>query len=139
MTNTVATHSMAELAKEATLGGMGFEVDRQIPRIDMSHIRTRKAEIADQLWAVSVDIGFFQVYNHGIEQAIVDRAFSFAERFFDLPTETKAKYPLARGTNAGWEYMSQVRPSTGTPDNKECLPNHPAQDVGALAERGGNR
>ena len=119
MVNTVTTHSMAELAKEATLGGMGFEVDRKIPRIDMSHFADRKAEIADQLWVASIDIGFFQVYNHGIEQAVIDRAFAFAERFFALPTEIKAKYPLVRGANAGWEYMSQVRPSTGTPDNKE--------------------
>jgi isopenicillin N synthase-like dioxygenase len=119
MANTVTTHPMAELAKEATLGGMGFEVERQIPRIDMSHFADRKGDVADQLWAASIDIGFFQVYNHGIEQAVVDRAFAFAERFFTLPTEIKAKYPLVRGTNAGWEYMSQVRPSTGTPDNKE--------------------
>ena len=41
------------------------------------------------------------------------------ERFFALPHETKARYPLGKGTNAGWEYKSQVRPSTGTPDQKE--------------------
>jgi 2OG-Fe(II) oxygenase superfamily len=41
------------------------------------------------------------------------------ERFFALPHETKARYPLGRGTNAGWEYKSQVRPSTGTADHKE--------------------
>ena len=27
--------------------------------------------------------------------------------------------PMLKGTNAGWEYKSQVRPSTGTADNKE--------------------
>jgi isopenicillin N synthase-like dioxygenase len=108
MANTVTTHPMAELAKEATLGGMGFEVERQIPRIDMSHFADRKGDVADQLWAASIDIGFFQVYNHGIEQAVVDRAFAFAERFFTLPTEIKAKYPLVRGTNAGWESSPQL-------------------------------
>jgi isopenicillin N synthase-like dioxygenase len=40
-------------------------------------------------------------------------------RFFDLPHDTKAHYPLGKGTNAGWEYKSQVRPSTGTADQKE--------------------
>jgi isopenicillin N synthase-like dioxygenase len=41
------------------------------------------------------------------------------ERFFALPHETKARYPLGQGTNGGWEYKSQVRPSTGTADQKE--------------------
>src|ERR1700735_4179855 len=41
------------------------------------------------------------------------------ERFFALAHAVKAQYPLHKGTNAGWEYKSQVRPSTGTPDQKE--------------------
>jgi hypothetical protein len=41
------------------------------------------------------------------------------ERFFALPHEAKSRYPLVKGTNAGWEYKSQGRPSTGIPDQKE--------------------
>jgi isopenicillin N synthase-like dioxygenase len=114
-----ANYALAELHKETTIGGMGEEVAREIPQIDLSDFENRKSEIADQLWEASVEIGFFQVYNHGIPQEEVDRAFSYAERFFTLPMETKAKYPLKNGTNAGWEFKAQVRPSTGTPDNKE--------------------
>ena len=40
-------------------------------------------------------------------------------RFFDLPRVVKEQYPLKKGQNAGWEYMTQVRPSVGTPDQKE--------------------
>ena len=57
--------------------------------------------------------------NHGIPQELIDDAFAQSARFFALPQETKTQYPLKPGTNAGWEYMAQVRPSTGTADRKE--------------------
>ena len=90
-----------------------------MPRIDLERLREAQAEIADQLWDASTEIGFFQLVNHGIPQAQIDEAFEMTERFFALPHEAKAKMPLLKGTNAGWEYKSQVRPSTGTADNKE--------------------
>lgn len=112
-------YSLAELNKEATIGGMGTTVIRDVPKIDLSDFARRKQEIADQLWAASVDIGFFQLVNHGIPQAQIDEAFDMTAKFFDLPMASKEKMPLLKGTNSGWEYKAQVRPSTGTADNKE--------------------
>ncbi|GKS85247.1 isopenicillin N synthase family oxygenase [Acidovorax sp. SUPP1855] len=107
-----------ELEKEARMGGMGAETSaREIRRIDLSDFEHRKAEIAEQLWSASVEIGFFQVTGHGIAVEDIRNAFARAEAFFDLPRETKAQWPLAR--NAGWEHKAQVRPSTRTPDQKE--------------------
>jgi isopenicillin N synthase-like dioxygenase len=114
-----ADPGLAELQKERTFGGVGATKARDVPRIDLSDFEARKAEIADQLWRASTDIGFFQLVNHGIPQEQIDEAFAVTERFFALPHETKAQYPLGKGTNAGWEYKSQVRPSAGTPDQKE--------------------
>ena len=57
--------------------------------------------------------------NHGIAQAQIDEAFEMTERFFALPHEVKANFPMLKGTNGGWEFKSQVRPSTGTADQKE--------------------
>lgn len=114
-----ASYSLAELNKETTIGGEGTTVEREIPVIDLSDFENRKHEIADQLWQASVEIGFFQVYNHGIAQADIDLAFDTAWRLFALPQEVKAQYPMPKGVNAGWEFKAQVRPSTGTPDNKE--------------------
>ncbi|MGV1824225.1 isopenicillin N synthase family dioxygenase [Agrobacterium vitis] len=113
------SYSLAELNKETTIGGVGKTVDRDVPVIDLADFDNRKAEIADQLWEASVGIGFFQVYNHGIPQQDIDAAFETAWSFFELPAEVKAQYPMPKGTNAGWEFKAQVRPSTGTPDNKE--------------------
>ncbi|PLX36334.1 MAG: 2OG-Fe(II) oxygenase [Hyphomicrobiales bacterium] len=112
-------YGLDELNKEATIGGMGTTVARSVPRIDLSDFERRKHEIADELWTASTEIGFFQLVNHDIPQAQIDEAFDMTARFFDMPMDTKAKYPLGQGTNAGWEYRAQVRPSTGTADNKE--------------------
>lgn len=113
------TYALSELNTEATIGGIGTCVIREIPQIDLSDFESRKAEIVDQLWNAATQIGFFQLYNHGIPQADIDRAFSLASGFFRLPASAKAVAPLKPGTNAGWEFREQVRPSTGTPDNKE--------------------
>lgn len=114
------TTTLQELAKESRMGSMGSETStREIRRIDLSDFDERKAEITEQLWAASVDIGFFQLVNHGIDVAEVHRAFKTAESFFALPDELKARHPLKKAYNAGWESRAQVRPSTGTPDQKE--------------------
>lgn len=113
------TYELAELNKETTFGGVGETIDREVPQIDMSNFATRKAEITEQLWSAATEIGFFQLTNHGIPQTLVDEAFALSAEFFDLSPEEKSAYPLRPGTNSGWEYKAQVRPSTGTADNKE--------------------
>ncbi|GAA5235523.1 isopenicillin N synthase family oxygenase [Verticiella sediminum] len=100
------------------MGDMGTEsTQREVRRIDLSNFAERKQEITEQLWSAAVDIGFFQVCNHGIPQERIDRAFDAAERFFAQPDAVKAQWPLSR--NAGWESKAQVRPSTRTADQKE--------------------
>jgi isopenicillin N synthase-like dioxygenase len=115
----MADTTLEELRREATYGGEGREKPREVPRIDMGRYEERKAEIADALWAAATEIGFFQLVNHGIAPELVDEAFVMAERFFALPQPVKARHPLIGGSNAGWEYKAQVRPSTGTADQKE--------------------
>ena len=113
-------YSLDELNKETRMGALGSETsEREIRRIDLSNFERRKPEIADQLWAAATDIGFFQVANHGIALAEIRRAFAMTEAFFALPEAVKARHPLKRGFNSGWESRAQVRPSTGTPDQKE--------------------
>lgn len=111
--------NLDELKRETMLGGLGEEAEREVRRIDLSDFEHRREAIADQLWEAATDVGFFQVENHGIPLADIDAAFAMSASFFALPPEAKAKYPLRPGTNAGWEYKAQVRPSTGTADQKE--------------------
>ena len=113
------SYALDELNKESTFGGSGTEMARTIPRISLADFDGRKAEIADALWTASTETGFFQLIDHGVAQNLIDEAFAYSERFFDLNATTKAQYPLLPGANAGWEHTDQVRPSTGTADQKE--------------------
>jgi isopenicillin N synthase-like dioxygenase len=112
-------YTLGELNREKTLGGVGSEKRRVVPVISMEDYRSRKAVIAGEVWDAVTRCGFFQVTNHDIPQALVDDAFLMSERFFGLPEMIKSRYSLKPGSNAGWEYRSQIRPSTGTPDDKE--------------------
>lgn len=113
-------YSLAELQKESRMGALGSETtQREIRRIDLRDFAARKAEIADQLWDAAIDVGFFQIEHHGIAIEEVRNAFAMTERFFALPDAVKARYPLKKALNVGWESKAQVRPSTGTPDQKE--------------------
>lgn len=113
------TSADSELARERRVGARGVEADRVIPRIDLTDRHRRQPEIDDQLWSAATEVGFFQLVNHGIDQALIDDAFARAEAFFALPADVKAERALPPGTNSGWELRGQVRPSTGTVDQKE--------------------
>lgn len=111
---------MGEIQKESRMGATGSETHRREVRvIDLADFDTRREEIADQLWDAAVDVGFFQLKNHGIAPGAITEAFAMTERFFALPEDMKARHPLQRALNAGWESRAQVRPSTRTPDQKE--------------------
>ncbi|WP_420714162.1 isopenicillin N synthase family dioxygenase [Gordonia sp. SL306] len=115
-----APYGMAELNREASMGGLGTETtDREIRRISLADFDSRREQITAELWSAATDIGFFQVVDHGIDLDDVAHAFDMSAKFFALPGDVKAQYPLKKGQNAGWEHTSQVRPSVGTPDQKE--------------------
>ncbi|MCY4213385.1 MAG: isopenicillin N synthase family oxygenase [Gammaproteobacteria bacterium] len=100
------------------MGGLGIESRaRAIPVIDMG--TADQGALDDALWQAAAECGFLQLTGHGFSLDEMDAAFAAAERFFALPDAVKARHPLRPNTNAGWESKSQVRPSTGTPDQKE--------------------
>ena len=116
----MSASAMTEMVKESRMGAIGsLNTTRQVRQIDLSDFQNRKTQIADQLWDASLDVGFFQLVNHGIPLQRVREAFAMSERFFGLPNEVKAKYPHSKADNVGWENMAQIRPSVGTPDQKE--------------------
>lgn len=119
MTHT--TDTLQELRLESTLGGLGHEAEREIPLIDLTDFEARREEIGERLWQAATEVGFFQLANHGIATEDIRRAFRLSEAFFALPEATKSRHPLKKGQNAGWEFKSQVRPSTRTADQKESF------------------
>ncbi|WP_304641339.1 isopenicillin N synthase family dioxygenase [Pseudomonas sp.] len=121
MQNPIPEYQLRELQLETTFGGFGVETQSEIPMIDLTDFDSRRDEITDQLWRAATEVGFFQLVNHGLANEAVHQAFELSESFFSLPNEAKARFPLKKGLNAGWEFMSQVRPSTRTADRKESF------------------
>lgn len=58
--------------------------------------------------------------DHGIPLEEVEKAFELSRIFFSQPDSIKSKTSL-NGKNMGWEKNAQVRPSTGTADQKESM------------------
>jgi isopenicillin N synthase-like dioxygenase/tRNA(Arg) A34 adenosine deaminase TadA len=105
--------------KDSGLGSAKVVDDGVVPIIDMSGT---KEQIANQLWEAATKVGFFSVINHGIDQALVDQAFEMSAKFFEQSVEEKEQQsPGDMSVNSGFEYFSQVRPSTGVADQKESL------------------
>ncbi len=116
----MTSYALNELNFETTIGGEGTETQaRAIPVIDVSDFENRRSEITDALWQAATQVGFFQLKNHDLGLALVRDAFAVTEAFFALDNAQKQAFALKKGLNAGWEFMQQVRPSTGTADQKE--------------------
>lgn len=116
---TKTTDDLSELEKKTHIGAMGLQTaTREIWQIDHSDFEHRKIEMADQLWEAAVDVGCFQIINHGIDLVEVHRASAMTEQFFTLPDSAKAQYPLCKALNVVWQSRAQVRPSADTPDQR---------------------
>ena len=55
MTNTAEKYALKELNLETTFGGMGKEVERDVPVIDLTDFDQRREEITDQLWQAATE------------------------------------------------------------------------------------
>lgn len=118
--HTVTPYDLTELAKESRMGAAGSDTAaREVRCIDLSDFDRRRDQITEELWSAVVEVGFFQVRHHGIDLTRVQEAFDRTAAFFALPQEIKARHPHQKALNAGWESRAQVRPSTGTADQKE--------------------
>jgi isopenicillin N synthase-like dioxygenase len=80
-----------------------------------------RQRVAAEIGAACRDTGFFYLANHGIAQALVDRAFAEANRFFDRPDDWKAALRKQPGTN-GYEPWETQRLDNASPgDLKESF------------------
>lgn len=95
--------------------------DRLVPIISLKDFNNRKDEITQQLLKAAEGAGFLTLVDHGITVQEIEKQFAISKAFFDLPPEIKGKTPHDTKSNNGWEYKAQLRPSTGTYDQKESL------------------
>ncbi|KAJ5896567.1 uncharacterized protein N7473_005966 [Penicillium subrubescens] len=95
--------------------------ERQVPVISLRDFEQRRDEITAKLIEAAENDGFFTLVDHGISKSEIEAQFSISKTFFDLPAEIKSKTAHDPITNSGWEYKAQLRPSTGTYNQKESL------------------
>lgn len=81
----------------------------------------RRAAFVRTVGESLTDIGFFAVKQHGVPDALTQRAYETARAFFHLPREVKARYhdPAKKGQR-GWTGMGvEHAKDSGAPDLKE--------------------
>ena len=94
-------------------------LNRAVPTISLANFDSRIDEITRELVDAAEHEGFFCIIDHGISPEEVNAIFEQSARFFALDDSIKGKVPFSSAHNAGWEKMSQIRPSTGAADQKE--------------------
>ncbi|XP_057846267.2 oxoglutarate-dependent flavonoid 7-O-demethylase 1 isoform X3 [Cryptomeria japonica] len=76
---------------------LALEAPQSIPVIDLA---AHRSEIITQVAQAAQDWGFFQIINHGIDLALLERVKGVSQEFFDLPLEEKRRQcPVRPGTH----------------------------------------
>jgi isopenicillin N synthase-like dioxygenase len=110
-----------------------------IPIVDLGETfggdRAAREAAAWEIHKAARDTGFFYVRSHGIEQALIDRAFSEARRFFEMPVEKKLEVSVKNlpGLLRGYDPMLAQQLDEGSPQDlkesfylaRELGPDHP--------------
>jgi isopenicillin N synthase-like dioxygenase len=127
------------LSHSVTAKPIPFE---SIPLIDFAPMSkddvSDRQRVADQIRQACLEVGFFYIKNHGVDQAIVDQAFAQTKRFFSLPLEEKMTIHISKSSNhRGYvPFLEEQVDVTAAPDLKEALDfslELPANDPDVLA------
>jgi isopenicillin N synthase-like dioxygenase len=99
-----------------------------------------KRSLGREVDAICRQTGFLAIDRHGVPQAVIDRAWSLARAFFDLPFEEKLK---AKAPYAGYPYgyllpqaeaLAKSRGEETPPDLKESFNGGPAKVPDGLTD-----
>jgi len=92
-----------------------------IPTFDITRLDTDRDAFVAELGAAYREWGFAGIRNHGIPQALIDRAYDVFQRFFALPSETKLQYhvPGGGGARGYTPFMVETAKDSLYPDLKE--------------------
>ncbi|KAH7335822.1 hypothetical protein B0J17DRAFT_695744 [Rhizoctonia solani] len=87
---------------------------RHLLTIALDHVDSRsyisKAQVASAIREACINVGFFYVKNHGIDEAAISSTLDISRRFFDLPLEGKMKIDFSKTPNfRGYYPMAQRR------------------------------
>ena len=94
-----------------------------LPLIDMTGVREGNPasiqRVGEAIRLACCETGFFYIVNHGVPQAVIDRAMAAARRFFAHPVETKRQVAVNK-RHRGWHALGGALMYEATkPDHKE--------------------
>jgi len=123
--------------------------DTRLPLIDMTGVHQGDAASIQRVGAAireaCSESGFFYITNHGVPQAVIDRAMAAAKTFFAYPVETKRQVAVNK-RHRGWHALGGALMYEATrPDHKEFfsigleLPEDDANVLAGEALRGPNQ
>lgn len=103
--------------------------EQTIPVLDMEH--QGDASFSRVLGEALADVGFFAVVNHGVDPALIRRAYTAAEQFFALPEPVKRSYEnlALKGQRGYTSYGREHAKDHPVPDLKEFW--HVGREVAA--------
>jgi isopenicillin N synthase-like dioxygenase len=86
--------------------GERVPLDR-VPVVDfapfLAGAAAERKRVALEIGRACRDIGFFYIVHHGVPEALIDRVFGEAKRFFALPTERKREIAIEKSPcHRGW-------------------------------------
>jgi isopenicillin N synthase-like dioxygenase len=111
-------------------------ISSPLPIIDMATYRAgapeAKARLVAEIAAVSRELGFFYLINHGVADAMLSAQLDWGRRFFELPLTDKLMVDLRQSpVRRGYEPMALQTLQAGmAPDQKEAfgIGREPATD-----------
>ncbi|KFE53442.1 isopenicillin N synthase family dioxygenase [Pseudomonas syringae] len=123
--------------------------ETRLPLIDMTGVHQGDPASIQRVGAAireaCSESGFFYITNHGVPQAVIDRAMAAAKTFFAYPVETKRQVAVNK-RHRGWHALGGALMYEATrPDHKEFfsigleLPEDDANVLAGEALRGPNQ
>ncbi|MGV6397544.1 isopenicillin N synthase family dioxygenase [Pseudomonas caspiana] len=123
--------------------------DTRLPLIDMTGVHQGDPgsirRVGAAIHEACRESGFFYITNHGVPQAVIDRAMAAAKTFFAYPAETKRQVAVNK-RHRGWHALGGALMYEATrPDYKEFfsigleLPEDDANVLAGEALRGPNQ
>lgn len=119
---------MVQASFQNKMSAIDDSIPMKIPRVDFTswndhHDKFTRLRVAQELVEACQSVGFVYIVNHSLPESVLDEAFSWTKRLFDLPAEVKMKAPHPEGwavhrgySPPGFEKVSQ---NLSTGDDEE--------------------
>ncbi|THV04988.1 Clavaminate synthase-like protein [Dendrothele bispora CBS 962.96] len=97
---------------------------KDIPIIDLSNVSNNddpiaRKNLAEEIKNACMNVGFFYVKNHGVEESVIQKAFGKSQDFFALPLEAKMK--IENKTTPNFKGYSPLLSGNNDPNNNGDL------------------